>query len=156
MLLAGLWHGAAWTFLIWGALHGSWLVLHRVLTKSRPPRDYGRWQPWITAASIFGTFQLVSFAFVFFRAPDVELAVAVLSRVVHAPATTLATQPLVALFALAVVVHTFVEPRIARLGAAFSRLPVAVQGFAIYWLLAAVLLWGRQGLQDRLFIYFQF
>ncbi|MFX7329082.1 MBOAT family O-acyltransferase, partial [Acinetobacter baumannii] len=35
MVLGGLWHGAAWTFVIWGFLHGAWLVAHRVV------------QPWL-------------------------------------------------------------------------------------------------------------
>src|SRR4029079_2101918 len=33
MLIGGLWHGAAWTFVIWGAIHGGWLALERALGK---------------------------------------------------------------------------------------------------------------------------
>ena len=38
MLLGGLWHGAAWTFVLWGAYHGLWLAAHRWLSARRPPR----------------------------------------------------------------------------------------------------------------------
>jgi D-alanyl-lipoteichoic acid acyltransferase DltB (MBOAT superfamily) len=60
-LLSGLWHGAAWTFLIWGAYHGILVLLTRTagrLTTRRPPR----------ALATFVTFLLVLVGWVFFRA----------------------------------------------------------------------------------------
>lgn len=61
-LLGGLWHGAAWTFVIWGGLHGAALALHRLWRGAglRLPRLAG----W------FLTFVFVSLAWVVFRAPD--------------------------------------------------------------------------------------
>ena len=61
MLLGGLWHGAAWTFVVWGAIHGIGLCVERAL----------HWQPTSKAARWFGrilTFQIVCFAWIFFRA----------------------------------------------------------------------------------------
>jgi alginate O-acetyltransferase complex protein AlgI len=73
MVLGGLWHGANWTFVIWGALHGIGIsVVHfarRLFDIPRVPRWLG----------ILVTFHLVTFAWVFFRAPSFHRAVAVLS-----------------------------------------------------------------------------
>ncbi|MCC7641857.1 MULTISPECIES: MBOAT family protein [unclassified Janthinobacterium] len=67
MLLGGLWHGAGWTFVIWGGLHGLYLVLQqawqRVFGAAR-----SRWWPTLL------TFLAVMLAWVFFRAPDVATA----------------------------------------------------------------------------------
>jgi alginate O-acetyltransferase complex protein AlgI len=68
MVLGGLWHGAAWNFLVWGALHGSLLALER-LNGGRPV--YAALPaPLRTAA----TFVLVLVSWVFFRAPDLPSA----------------------------------------------------------------------------------
>jgi D-alanyl-lipoteichoic acid acyltransferase DltB (MBOAT superfamily) len=40
MLLGGLWHGAGWTFVIWGGLHGLYLVANHLLRTARPPLEY--------------------------------------------------------------------------------------------------------------------
>lgn len=71
MVLGGLWHGAGWTFVAWGALHGAYLVLHhgwQAWTGSRTPRWWGRWL----------TLLAVMLAWVLFRAPDLDTAGAVL------------------------------------------------------------------------------
>jgi D-alanyl-lipoteichoic acid acyltransferase DltB (MBOAT superfamily) len=71
MLLGGLWHGAAWKFLAWGALHGGGLAVERML------------EPWIgrralsPAAKIIATlivFHFVCLAWIFFRAEDFAVA----------------------------------------------------------------------------------
>ena len=67
MLLGGLWHGAGWTFVIWGGLHGLYLVLQQAWQ-----RAFGaartRWWPSVL------TFLAVMLAWIFFRAPDVSTA----------------------------------------------------------------------------------
>jgi alginate O-acetyltransferase complex protein AlgI len=68
MLLGGLWHGAAWTFVIWGALHGTLLAIERMVGKSA---IYGS----IPApARVAATFTLVLMTWVFFRAPSLPEA----------------------------------------------------------------------------------
>ena len=70
MLLGGLWHGAGWNFIIWGGLHGLYLVIHHAwaaVSKSvRFPSDSAAWR--LIATLI--TFIAVCFAWVFFRSPD--------------------------------------------------------------------------------------
>ena len=64
MLLGGLWHGAAWTFVIWGGLHGTLLALERARGKTALYRRLPR------PIRVGATFMLVSIGWVFFRADD--------------------------------------------------------------------------------------
>jgi alginate O-acetyltransferase complex protein AlgI len=72
MLLGGLWHGGAWTFVIWGGLHGMALVVHREwqrLTERRPgAQAIMRWLAWPL------TIYWVCVAWIFFRAVDLQHA----------------------------------------------------------------------------------
>ena len=74
MLLGGLWHGAAWTFVVWGALHGTYLLVERFLRDKITIR--------VTATNgIFlalGTYFLVNITWVFFRAGDFTTAMKML------------------------------------------------------------------------------
>src|SRR5262249_47479429 len=72
MFLAGLWHGAAWTFVVWGLVHGLFLGSHAVLRRAR-------WTPSSTAINRTVTFLLVCAAFVIFRSPNLGVAGDVLS-----------------------------------------------------------------------------
>jgi len=64
MLLGGLWHGAAWNFVIWGAIHGTWLGVERAFGK------HAFYQRLPRALRIATTFLIVLIAWVFFRAKD--------------------------------------------------------------------------------------
>ncbi|WP_163709096.1 MBOAT family O-acyltransferase [Mangrovibacterium lignilyticum] len=70
MVLGGLWHGASWRFIIWGGIHGIGLSLEKLFQKvsksSIRPNKFRRF------IAVFVTFQLVSLAWVFFRASDQE------------------------------------------------------------------------------------
>lgn len=68
MLLGGLWHGAAWNFIIWGGIHGGMLVVERLHGKES---WYNR-LPRVCRVAV--TFVIVLFAWVFFRAPDLSSA----------------------------------------------------------------------------------
>jgi len=70
MLLGGLWHGAAWTFVVWGMLHGLYLVIERML-KNVIRIKIGPWNGILLA---LGTFTLVNFTWVFFRAREFSTA----------------------------------------------------------------------------------
>ncbi len=70
MLLGGLWHGAAWTFIVWGGLHGIYLILER-LQKQYLPFKITRWNGMFLA---FTTFTCVNITWVFFRAREFETA----------------------------------------------------------------------------------
>jgi alginate O-acetyltransferase complex protein AlgI len=70
MLLGGLWHGAAWTFVIWGALHGIYLVVERLL-KNVITIKINFWNGIFLALA---TYTCVNFTWVFFRARKFETA----------------------------------------------------------------------------------
>jgi alginate O-acetyltransferase complex protein AlgI len=77
MVLGGLWHGVGWTFIVWGALHGVYLVVNHAWRNFRSTQvGHGsRYLKWIsTLLSICLTQVCVIFAWVFFRAPDLHAA----------------------------------------------------------------------------------
>lgn len=76
MVLSGIWHGETVNFLIWGALHGIYLTLEKLVKLGKTPANRYTWalrNLWVIAGW--------SFAFVFFRAPDLATALAVISQV---------------------------------------------------------------------------
>jgi D-alanyl-lipoteichoic acid acyltransferase DltB (MBOAT superfamily) len=79
MALGGLWHGAAWTFVAWGVLHGAYLCVNHAWNRFRPniPRTLAG--PANIAALVL-TFLSVAVAWVFFRADSITSAMAILSR----------------------------------------------------------------------------
>jgi alginate O-acetyltransferase complex protein AlgI len=79
MLLGGLWHGAAWTFVAWGALHGVYLCINHAWSHfgPTPPPRFAR---LADIAGLILTFLAVVIAWVFFRAPDITTALSVLSK----------------------------------------------------------------------------
>src|SRR5258705_993514 len=73
MFLGGLWHGAAWTFVVWGLLHGSYLVVERV---ARGLFEHKEWAKTLATRLLawFATYAAVCIAWVFFRASDFTIA----------------------------------------------------------------------------------
>jgi alginate O-acetyltransferase complex protein AlgI len=68
MLLGGLWHGASWNFIIWGALHGLYLVINHAYRGIQPAAHV----PWRRAGDWLLTFVVVVIAWVFFRATTIR------------------------------------------------------------------------------------
>ncbi len=77
--LGGLWHGASWTFLAWGVLHGGGLAVARFV-ESRRPRTRGIpvVPAWRRALGVFVTFHFVCLTWIFFRCDSLEGAFAIL------------------------------------------------------------------------------
>src|SRR2546429_1606257 len=75
-LLSGIWHGAAWTFAIWGALHGLGVVITRELERSARYRER---VPKILKQA--GVFTFVSFTWIFFRAGSLDDALLIVRRI---------------------------------------------------------------------------
>lgn len=73
-LVSGIWHGAGWTFILWGMLHGLAQVLERLWGKGRDALP--KWLRWAV------TFLFINVAWVFFRAPDLSAAFALLKTAV--------------------------------------------------------------------------
>ena len=81
MVIGGLWHGAAWTFVVWGALHGLALCAHRLWSAWRAKSGTVGESRVYTALSILLTFCFVSFCWVFFRADSFGTAMQILTAV---------------------------------------------------------------------------
>jgi D-alanyl-lipoteichoic acid acyltransferase DltB (MBOAT superfamily) len=86
-LLSGFWHGASWTFIIWGLIHVVLLILEKITLKiytriSTFMRFVGS-EKILNGASIIFVFSLVSFAWIFFRAQNFDQAIKVLHKIIH-------------------------------------------------------------------------
>jgi len=160
MLLGGLWHGAAWTFVVWGAIHGGFLAFEHSRRARREAR--GLPDPPDTrlrrmAARVI-TFHIVCFAWVFFRAESFTHASDILGRLFD-PSHWLDRSPLVTggvLLAIGVGIGEQYIPRVAigRAVAAFSRMAPVMQGALLALALLVIDSLGPQGFAP--FIYFQF
>ncbi len=78
MVIGGLWHGASWTFVIWGAIHGLGLAAQHFW---RTMRGNKKSEGAVKIFNIFVTVQYVCFAWIFFRSSSYENATAILSRI---------------------------------------------------------------------------
>jgi alginate O-acetyltransferase complex protein AlgI len=155
MLLGGLWHGAGWTFVVWGAFHGFGQVIGR--WRHRRARALGiveRASPWIVARKQLVTFNLVCLGWVFFRADSIQSAFQVLGRLGTAGSTALIT-PLV-LLTIAGMLGVQYLPRdpTARLRESFGRLGPVLQGAVLALGLFVITTLGAHGVTP--FIYFRF
>ncbi len=149
MLLGGLWHGAAWTFVVWGAIHGLLLVAHR-RRSSRPDA-----RPWPAPLAVLAMFHATCFAWVFFRAEGIDQAVDVLQAIASGPLTGLDAGA-VAIVAGAAVT-TYLLDRVVRTHgdeAGLVRSAPALQGAALG--AATVGLVVFSGGAPVPFVYFQF
>jgi hypothetical protein len=156
MLLGGLWHGASWTFVMWGALMGLYLVAHRawdafaVWPAALRMRATRAWM-WVSRLLLF---HAVCLGWVFFRAPTFALAGTVLRQLGSRGAVTLASWPVLA--ALVVGLLGQYAPRMWRRGleATMSRLPAVANGALLALGVCVIELLGPTGVAP--FIYFQF
>lgn len=83
-MVSGLWHGASWTFVVWGALHGIMMLLERytsVLFKLKPSDRWGFW----SFLMCLKTFLVVSFIWIFFRAESFAKAKAIIHAMFNNP-----------------------------------------------------------------------
>ncbi len=149
MLLGGLWHGASWTFLVWGGIHGSALAIERWLRE----RFGGVRMPALVGW--FVTFQVVCLAWVFFRAPDLATAFEVLGRLGASGPSPLVTLPVVFLAVAAVAVQALPPDWWRDAEAWLVARPAVAQGVALgLVVVAADAAVGQQGVAP--FIYYRF
>ncbi len=202
MVIGGLWHGAAWTFIVWGALHGGWLAGERILTdraahrQVEPPPGPGpgdlvpvragtgavdrdrseddtvigpALQQGATAAPVaraswspttrlwvgrLVTFHVVCLGWVFFRAPSLTEAFAVLARLGSFGTGTGVNLVVVATIAIFLATQFVSAGAVGRAQARFSRLSAWQQGVVLAIWLAFTSALAPAGVAP--FIYFAF
>ena len=152
MCLGGLWHGANWTFVIWGALNGAFLVIERVWhdwrgTKPKRAENMPLFEKLWRGLIVFN---LITFTRIFFRAPDFGAAINVLSAIVN-PGSMRATFDFATFAIPAVTVAYIVLSRFRKDWLMFS--PTGMR-LTVYGAILAVFL--AFGATNAEFIYFQF
>jgi D-alanyl-lipoteichoic acid acyltransferase DltB (MBOAT superfamily) len=160
-LLGGLWHGASWTFVAWGGIHGFGLsVEHWRQTRGGAHSHHGGLVDTRTRRMLrrFMTFQIVCFAWIFFRAESFSNAWTVITQIFN-PAHWGQAAPLVTGGVLLAIAAGMVEqyiPRdaIAKAISAFSRLTPVGQGVLLGVVLLITNTMGPRGVAP--FIYFRF
>jgi D-alanyl-lipoteichoic acid acyltransferase DltB (MBOAT superfamily) len=172
LLVSGLWHGAGWTFVLYGALHGAYLICGRVTGPMRD-RAWRRFAGFLSepalarvryAVGVIVTFHLVSLSIFFFRAPSLEVALQLIRNAFVAvpdPIPVLAVGAMggyqLALAALAIAALELAQwrERRRRVPCWLALPPVRVLRWGLYYSVGfAILFLGV--FDNEEFIYFQF
>jgi alginate O-acetyltransferase complex protein AlgI len=153
MLLGGLWHGAAWTFVAWGGLHGLYLAVERALGVQ--PEDGSRGITKVLRQ--FLTFHLVCVAWVFFRARTFTVASQIFSGIIDGPFTVSAPMMLSIVGTLVIIAAYWVtrslRPRVLSSVPGPSLRPQIMYGAAAGVVVLALIAFGAS---TTAFIYFRF
>jgi alginate O-acetyltransferase complex protein AlgI len=155
MALAGLWHGAAWHFIIWGLLHGAYLVLERGAQRlGLWPTENSFW--FVKAAAIAVTFLCVCTAWVFFRATSLEAALTLLGRMFDPSASGAVLSTVDRLAVVAVICPLLLIQGFLR-NRSLEEAVVSLGAPALAVVLSCMMIaaWSVGG-EARGFIYFQF
>jgi alginate O-acetyltransferase complex protein AlgI len=155
--ISGLWHGASWNFIVWGALHGLYYVPLALAGKQRPHADVvaaGRILPTARETlQMLLTFVLVLFAWIFFRAPSLGEAISFIAHMgTHAWLVYPQFEGGIVYVAGLVVIEWLQRGKQHALEV--PRAPVALR-WAVYYAAIAGMFWFGYT-QHRPFIYFQF
>jgi len=158
MLLGGLWHGAAWRFVLWGGLHGLGMVVNKLWMNIFPRRrGPGRIKRFI---SVFITFNFVSFCWIFFRAPDMKGVLIMLRQIFTAfsPGSLInvftAYSQVIIIIVCAYILHFMPVKVKESYRGLFIRLPLIAKIILVY--LVALVLYNVQSADIQPFIYFRF
>lgn len=159
MLLGGLWHGASIRFIIWGALHGAALAIHKFwleITGSKGVKH----PVWRRFIGQFITFQFVCFCWIYFRASNMDIVQKMLKQIafsfqlVNIPTIVWAYKEIFLIMLLGYVVHWLPREWKEEVQAAFLKTPDLAKAFIIA--LLVIVLYQARSADIQPFIYFQF
>jgi alginate O-acetyltransferase complex protein AlgI len=157
MLLGGLWHGASWTFVVWGGLHGLYLAVERFVTGRFAGAAIA--QTWLFRVWLaLLTYLLVNLTWVFFRAHDFPTAWRMISSMFgFAPADAGTPLPTLWIIQVAVTITAMVaihwRMRDTSIEAVVQKTPAWLVGLALGVMLFFIIITQGSG---NAFIYFQF
>jgi D-alanyl-lipoteichoic acid acyltransferase DltB (MBOAT superfamily) len=151
-LFGGLWHGADWTFVMWGLVHGTGLCVERFVRRRMPARE---WPRWTYIIGLLATFHFVCVARIFFRSPSFDIALQCFRSLgAWSEPLTMATPFVVVLVVVGLGIH-FIPPKWSEAAqTAFGRMPLVAQGAALGLFLVLLSVMAPEGVAP--FIYFQF
>lgn len=164
-LSSGLWHGAGWTYVIWGGLHACFLIGGSVAQPLRVRIADRLFSDRLTHVrkliQVFVTFNLVAFAWIFFRAETVQQAQYIVTHMISdfRLSTSLSIgltsyEARVSILAILVLLVVDVLQERGSVLARVRKLPLPIRWALYYLLLFAILISGEFGYEE--FIYFQF
>jgi alginate O-acetyltransferase complex protein AlgI len=169
-LVSGLWHGANWTFIIWGALHGFYLVFAIITQNSREKINKFFFLDRIPFIPALTTFVLVSFSWIFFRAKNVSTAFYITKHMFSGiPDLFYKLQNHQSIFErlglskrdfiLAILLIVFLEfvhyiQNKINISQVFLKQPIYLRWFVYFVIIYVIFNWGVT--ENRQFIYFQF
>ena len=153
MLLGGLWHGANWTFVIWGGLHGGALAVERAWADFAPKR----WPPLPAWVKLFVTFHVVVLGWIFFRAPSFADAMAYLGGIVSpfsGPSGLTASPLIIFLIAFGLAMHAAPQHWMTDAAIRVRRFPAPLVGVGLAALILVIDAMRFEGVAP--FIYYRF
>ncbi len=169
-LISGLWHGANWTFVIWGALHGFYLVFAIITENTRKTISANTGLNKFPVIQVVTTFILVAFAWIFFRAKTVDQAFYIIrhiftdftesfKKMLHGESVLSAIKITTGELLLSVGLIIFMElihfiQRRNNISELFMKQPAYLRWSAYYGVILAIILLGVY--KNQQFIYFQF
>ncbi len=168
MLLGGFWHGANWNFIVWGALHGIALAVHKIwliVTGKRLAAING--SRWYNAIALLITFHFVCFCWIFFKTADFDVAtndfdkaLAMISQITGNfdlsvwPAFAANYWPVLVMMGIAYLLHAFPDDLADRVISRFRLVPLTAY-LGVFFLF--VLLYGYfKSAEPVMPIYLQF
>ena len=157
-LISGLWHGASWTFVVWGAYHGFFLILDRLFLLKLTEKIYA-------PINVVLTFLFAAIGWVFFRSPDLHFAFSYIGQLfsfsskVYNPIeygarfwTMFVTAALLSFYPLVV---SFFQKKLKQLEMDFEKTILLIKGILLLFLLL-VCISDINGSDYNPFIYFRF
>ncbi len=155
MILGGLWHGANWTFIAWGLLHGVYLVVHRLfrwLTAGRPGLLRIADSRLMIPGWVLLTFHGWVLSMVFFRAASIEVALGMLARMFTPGGEAITAGG--TLLACALLYAAQVGEELFGFFDRFDRWPLVLRAAILALAVWTMILWAPSGVEP--FLYFQF
>lgn len=162
MLLGGLWHGASVSFILWGALHGVSLAIHKfVMGRFSSFKQLGsEMKPWRRVVGIFITFHVVCFGWILFRADSMKTVGEMLTQIFTSfhpevfPQFVAGYRGVFALMVLGYILHFMPKRAEDVLQGVVTRSPLLIQAVMLVIMIFIVVQFRSAGVQP--FIYFQF
>ena len=158
MIIAGLWHGASWMFIVWGVMHGIGLVVHK-FCNNNGLKQIPNTKP-IKVACWGITFGYISLAWIFFRAPNMDSALTLITNIIQTTRLSdayafLLEYPLwTAVVLISLELHSIKEADYEWLQTKFIRSPWLVKLAIFAFVLQLVINFSQHSIQP--FIYTQF
>jgi alginate O-acetyltransferase complex protein AlgI len=154
MLIGGLWHGASWLFVIWGGLHGIYLVIENLIKRNF--KGITEISAVTQVLIILLTYLIVSITWIFFRAQNLDEVQLIFSSLFGNNNTGILTihDFNIVLIASFMILAWQIFRRNITLEDIFSRLPFLLRSAVLFSMLLTIYLFA--GGDDRAFIYFQF